>query len=153
MVTNCTLAFRRRKKLSASPKTKRETFKHEQFYKKRFFISVLKSVFIYSREKKNRFYLRKMDKSPPSSGGTSDNRMEPLLVSQDDAVPGRSSWRLDVKEFRLTQQSTATIADHDNGRRRFALRRLCTPSKPSVHLYYCYPSFSMCLFCPHLKCS
>ncbi|BFG28652.1 hypothetical protein CerSpe_149260 [Prunus speciosa] len=78
-----------------------------------------------------------MDKSPPSSGGTSDNRMEPLLVSQDDAVPGRSSWRLDVKEFRLHQQSTATTSDHDNGRRRFALRRLCTPKKQyKVEEYY-----------------
>ncbi|KAH0986262.1 hypothetical protein GBA52_013439 [Prunus armeniaca] len=79
-----------------------------------------------------------MDKSPPSSGGPSDNRMEPLLVSQDDAVPGRSSWRLDVKEFRLPQQSTATTADHDNGRRRFALHRLCCTSKKQykVEEYY-----------------
>ncbi|PQQ04073.1 metal tolerance protein 9-like [Prunus yedoensis var. nudiflora] len=78
-----------------------------------------------------------MDKSPPSSGGTSDNRMEPLLVSQDDAVPGRSSWRLNVKEFRLHQQSTATTADHDKGRRRFALRRLCTPKRQyKVEEYY-----------------
>ncbi|CAL9016502.1 unnamed protein product [Prunus brigantina] len=95
-----------------------------------------------------------MDKSPPSSGGPSDNRMEPLLVSQDDAVPGRSSWRLDVKEFRLPQQSTATTADHDNGRRRFALRRLCcASSKPSVHLYYCYHLSPCVCFALHLKCS
>ncbi|KAB2601865.1 metal tolerance protein 10-like [Pyrus ussuriensis x Pyrus communis] len=70
-----------------------------------------------------------MEISSPTSGG----RTEPLLVSQDDAVqpPGNTSWRLDVKEFRLPQQNGTSGNDHDSGRSRFAFQK-----KYKVEEYY-----------------
>ncbi|KAM1122833.1 hypothetical protein ACFX15_004084 [Malus domestica] len=76
-----------------------------------------------------------MEISSPTSGG----RTEPLPVSQDDTVQpdGNTPWRLDVKEFRLPQQSGTSGDDHDSGRSRFAFRRLCAPRKEfKVEEYY-----------------